>query len=184
MYYVNLKFCEADEVHSMVEEFVAVPPRIFLVLLGAVLLIALLSMALKRGSAARKITALMIVLVVLGVVAFFFYRPTVVSVDNRGISVKRFRERGVAWTEVSEATRIGDLSGSEYQPRARIVGVSLGAYKVGTFRLQNGNRVQAVMEQDRDALLITTAGEGYLFALNANDGLVEAVGRFVEVEVQ
>jgi hypothetical protein len=64
----------------------------------------------------------------------------------------------------------------------RIEGVSLGAYKVGTYRLQNGDRVQAVMEQDRDALLIATTGEGYLLALNDNEGLVEAVSRFIEVE--
>jgi hypothetical protein len=173
-----------DEVHKVAVEFVSVPPRIFLVFIGAVLLVVLLSMVLKRGSAARKITALVIVLVVLGVVTFLFYRPTVVSVDEQGLAVKRFRIRSVAWPEVSEAIRIGDLSGSEYRPTVRIEGVSLGAYKVGTFRLQNGDRVQAVMEQDRDALLIATTGEGYLFALNDNEGLVEAVGRFVEVSEQ
>jgi hypothetical protein len=171
-----------DEVRKMAIEFVSFPPRIFLVFLGAVLLVVLLSMVLKRGSAARKITALVIVLVVLGVVTFLFYRPTVVSVDEQGLTVKRFRIRSVTWPEVSEAIRIGDLSGSEYRPTGRIVGVSLGAYKVGMFRLQNGDRVQAVMEQDRDALLIATRGEGYLFALNKNEGLVEAVSRFIEVE--
>jgi len=41
-----------------------------------------------------------------------------------------------------------------------------------------------VMEQDRDALFIGTARENYLFALDENDGLVEAVGRFLEVGAQ
>ena len=168
----------------MAVEFVAVPPRIFLVFLGVVLLVVLLSMILKRGGATNKIVALVIVLVVLGVVAFVFYRPTVVSVDEQGFSVKRFRERKVAWSEVSEAIRIGDLSNSEYRPRARIVGVSLGAYKVGAFRLNNGDKVQAVMKQDRDALLIVTSREGYLFALTENQELVEAIGRFVDVREQ
>ena len=168
----------------MAVEFVAVPPRIFLVFLGAVLLVVLLSMIFKRGGAVNKITALVIVLVVLGVVAFVFYRPTVVSVGEQGFSVNRFRERKVAWSEVSEAIRIEDLSSSEYRPRARIVGVSLGAYKVGAFRLNNGDKVQAVMEQGRDALLVVTSPEGYLFALAENQELVEAVGRFVDVREQ
>ncbi len=168
----------------MTVEFVVVPPRIFLVLLAVVLLIVLLSTFLKRGSIARKMAALVIVLAVLGVVAFLFYRPTVVAVGEQGIAVKRFRERTVPWSDVSEAEWIEDLSVSEYRPTRRIVGVGLGAYKVGKFRLRNGVAVQVVMEQDRDALFIGTARENYLFALDENDGLVEAVGRFLEVGAQ
>jgi hypothetical protein len=94
-----------DEVHKVAVEFVSVLPRIFPVFIGAVLLVVLLSMVFKRGSAARKITALVIVLVVLGVVAFLFYRPSVVSVDEQGLAVKRFRIRSVAWPEVYETFR-------------------------------------------------------------------------------
>jgi hypothetical protein len=165
----------------MAVEFVVVPPRIFLVLLAVVLLIVLLSMFLKRGSIARKMIAMVIVLAVLGVVAFLFYRPTVVAVNEQGLAVKRFRERTVLWAQVSEAEWIADLSVSEYRPAQRIVGVGLGAYKVGKFRLQNGVTAQAVMEQDRNALFIGTVSEKYLFALDVNEGLVEAVGRFLEV---
>ena len=165
-------------------EFVVLPPRIFLVFLGAVLLVVLLSMFFKRGSTARKITALVIVLVVLGVVAFLFYRPTVVSVDGPGLAVRRFREHSLLWREVIEARRIADLPASEYRPVRRILGVSLGAYKVGKFRLQNGDTVQVVMEQDRDALFVGTAGNGYLFALDENESFVEAIGRFVELNGQ
>jgi len=162
-------------------EFVVVAPRIFLIFLGVVLLVVLLAMILKRGNTRRKITALVIVLVVLGGVALMFYRPTVVSVGERGLTVKRFLARTVLWTEVTEATRIGDLSASEYRPTRRVVGVSLGSYRVGTFRLKDGGRAQAVMEQTREALLIATPKERYLFALADNDELVEAVGRIVEV---
>ena len=168
----------------MTAEFVVAAPRIFLVLLAVVLLIVLLSTFLKAGSIARKFTALVIVLVALGVVAFLFYRPTVVAVGKQGFAVKRFRERSVPWTDVIEAEWIEDLSVSEYRPTRRIVGVGLGAYKVGKFRLQNGVAVQVVMEQDRDALFIGTARENYLLALDENDGLVEAVGRFLEVGAQ
>ena len=162
-------------------EFVVVAPRVFLIVLGVVLLVVLSAMILKRGNTRRKITALVIVLVVLGGVALMFYRPTVVSVGERGLTVKRFLARTVLWTEVTEATRIGDLAASEYRPIRRVVGVSLGSYRVGTFRLKDGGRAQAVMEQTREALLIATPKERYLFALADNDELVEAVGRIVEV---
>ena len=165
-------------------EFVVLPPRMFLVFLGAVLLVVLLSMFFKRENTARKITALVIVLVVLGVIAFLFYRPTVVSVNEQGLVVRRFRERSLLWTEVIEAERIADLPDSEYRPVRRILGVSLGAYKAGKFRLQNGDTAQVVMEQDRDALFIGTAGDRYLFALDENESFVEAVGRFVELDGQ
>ena len=165
----------------MTAEFVVAAPRIFAVLLAVVLLIVLLSMFIKRGSIVRKITALVIVLVVLGIVAFLFYRPTIVAVGEQGIAVKRFRERTVPWKDVIEAEWIEDLSVSEYRPARRIVGVGLGAYKLGKFRLQNGAAVQVVMEQDRDALFIGTARENYLFGLDENDRLVEAVGRYLEV---
>jgi hypothetical protein len=165
-------------------EFVVVPPRIFLVFLGGVLLVVLLSVVLKRGSTARKITALVIVLAVLGIVALLFYRPTVVSVQEPGFSVKRFRERSVLWTEVTEAKRIGDLSGSVYRPTRRIAGVSLGSYRVGRFRLQDGGTARVAMQQSRDALLIVTRDERYLFALIDNDELVEVVSRFIEVSEQ
>jgi hypothetical protein len=163
-------------------EYVVLPPRIFLVFLAAVLLVVLVSMLVKRGSTARKITALVIVLVVIGIVALLFYRPTVVTVSEQGFVLKRFRERTVAWSEVSEATRIEDLSVSEHRTARRIVGVSLGTYRVGTFRLQDGGTARAAMEQDRNALLIVTAaGERYLFALNENDKLVEVFSRFTAV---
>ena len=162
-------------------QFVVLPPRIFLVFLAAVLLVVLVSMLAKRGSTARKIIALVIVLVVIGIVALLFYRPTVVSVSEQGLVVKRFRERSVFWTEVSKATRIEDLSVYKYRTARRNVGASLGAYRVGKFRLQDGGTARAVMEQDRNALLVTTEKERYLFALEENDELVEAVSRFTEV---
>jgi hypothetical protein len=164
--------------------FVVVAPRIYLIFLGVILLAVLVAMILKRGDTKRKITALVIVLVVLGGVALMFYRPTVVSVGERGITVKRFLARTVPWTDVIEAIRIADLSTSEYRPTRRVVGVSLGSYRVGTFRLEDGGRAQAVMEQTREALLIITQKERYLFAIKDNDSLVEAVGRFVEVTEQ
>lgn len=165
-------------------EFVVSAPRIFLVVLGVVLLVVLSTAILKRGDIKKKLTALVIALVVLGGVALMFYRPTVVSVGERGLTTKRFLGRTVPWTEVTEAKRIGDLPASEYRPTRRVVGVSLGSYRVGTFRLKDGGRAQAVMEQTREALLIVTANERYLFALADNDGLVDAVGRIVEVSEQ
>jgi hypothetical protein len=162
-------------------EFVVVAPRIFLIVLGVVLLIVLSAIILKRGDTKKKITAMVIVLAVLGGIAFLIYRPTVVSVGERGLTLRRFLPRTVLWSDVTEAKRIGDLPTSEYRPTRRVVGVSLGSYRVGTFRLKDGGRAQAVMEQTQEALLIVTPKERYLFALAYNDELVEAVGRIVEV---
>ena len=162
-------------------DFVVVPPKIFLFFLGGVLLVVLLAVILKRGDIRKKMTALVIALVVIGGVAFLFYRPTVVSVGERGFSMKRFLARSVPWAEVTEVKWIGDLPASEYRPTRRVVGVSLGSYRVGTFRLKDGGRAQAVMEQTRDAYLIVTAKDRYLFALADGDRFAEAVGRFVEV---
>ena len=164
---------------KMPVEFVLSPPRMFLAFLGAVLLIVVLSMLLKRGSVARKITALVIVLVVIGVVAIMFYRPTVLTVGEGGFVLKRFGERSVAWTEVTEVVRIEDLSASVYRPSGRIAGVGWGSYRVGRFRLRDGGAARVAMQQDRDALLIVTAQQRYLFAMSRNDELFEAVDRFV-----
>ena len=146
----------------MIVEFTIVPPRIFLLFLGAVLLISVFLLFLKKGSSIRKITALVIVVVLLGVVDFIFYRPTIVSVDDRGISVKRFRGYNLSWSDVQTAKRIADLSASLGRPKARLVGASLGTYKVGKFRLENGSSARVVMEQDVEAILITTAEEQHL----------------------
>jgi uncharacterized membrane protein len=82
-----------------------------LLFLGAVLLISVFLLFLKKGSRIRKITALVIVVVLLGVVDFIFYRPTIVSVDDRGISVKRFRGYNLSWSDVQNGkTNCGFLS--------------------------------------------------------------------------
>lgn len=163
-------------------EFTVTPPKVFLLFLAAIALIVVFSMVLKRGGTGRKIAAFVIVLVVLGIVAFIFYRPTVVSVDDRGFAVKRFRQRSVSWSDVSRAEWIADLPESEYRPKARIVGVGLGQYRIGTFRLKNGQTAQVVTEQDREALLIATAEQQYLFALSENEKLIDAVAGYIDLQ--
>jgi hypothetical protein len=166
----------------MISEFTVVPPRVFLWFLGVILLIVIVSMFLKKGSSVQKIAALVIVLVVLGVVAFVFYRPTVVSIDEHGVSVKRFREQSILWSEVQTAEWIADLADSQFRPKARILGASLGLYKVGTFRLRDGSKARVVMEQDREALLIATVEQQHLFALEENEALIDAVAAHIEVK--
>jgi len=60
------------------------------------------------------------------------------------------------------AKRIADLSASLSRPKARLVGASLGTYNVGKFRIENGSSARVVMEQDVEAMLITTAEEQHL----------------------
>jgi hypothetical protein len=108
-------------VDLIIVEFTIVPPRVFLLFLGAVLLINVFSLFLKKGSSIRKITALVIVVVLPGVAAFILYRPTIVSEDERGISVKRFRGYNLSWSDVQTAKRIADLSASLSRPKARLV---------------------------------------------------------------
>jgi len=163
-------------------EFVIHPPRVFLAVVGAVLLVVVLSMFLKRGDSGRKLTALAITAVVLGVVTFLFYRPTVLSVDEHGFSLRRFRENRISWAEIRSAERIVDLPNSPQQPANRIVGVGLGVYKVGTFRLRDGRTARVTMEQDREALLLVAREQLYLFALNDQEQLIAAVDRYIEVE--
>ena len=163
-------------------EFVINPPRIFLAVIGGVLLVVVLSMFLKRGDTGRKLAALAITVVVLAVVTFLFYRPAVLTVDDSGISVRRFRVSDVSWTEVRSAERIMDLSSSPYRPTNRVVGVGLGAYKVGTFRLRDGSTARVTMEQDREVLLVSAEQQLYLFAVNDQEQLVAAVARYIEVE--
>ena len=163
-------------------EFVINPPRIFLAVIGGVLLVVVLSMFLKRGDTGRKLAALAITVVVLAVVTFLFYRPAVLTVDDSGISVRRFRVSDVSWTEVRSAERIMDLSSSPYRPTNRVVGVGLGAYKVGTFRLRDGSTARVTMEQDREVLLVSAEQQLYLFAVNDQEQLVAAIARYIEVE--
>jgi hypothetical protein len=149
-------------VNLMIVEFTIAPPRVFLLFLGAVLLISVFSLFLKKSNSIRKITALVIVVVLLGVVDFFFYRPAIVSVDDRGISVKRFRGYNLSWSDVQNGkTNCGSLSVPKPAQGAACWSQP-GTYKVGEFRIENGSSARVVMEQDVEAMLITTAEEQHL----------------------
>ena len=144
-------------------EAVIAPPKMFWAIAGGILVIALLSLIIKKGNWQRKITALIIVVVILAGFMFVTYRPISLLVDSTGLSFRKVRTTNLLWHEIEQALYIENLIGSEYKPQTRMAGTGIGSYKVGRFRLRDGSPAHLYMEQEESVLLIRTAERRYLF---------------------
>jgi len=163
-------------------EVVFHPPRAVLWVALAVLGLTVASLFIKPGFWPRKLTALAIVLVVIGGVLLVAYRRTTLTVSERGLSLSSFMPLKLAWEEIDGAMLIEDLWSSPYRPVVKVRGISAGAYRSGVHRLANGGQARVLTEQRGQALLLKTGTALYLFACPGIAELAAEVGRYVPLK--
>lgn len=164
-------------------ELVVKPSVLLLLLPLGVLGVLVLSMLLKQGDWKRKGPALGIAVVVLGVVTGVLYRPVRLRVDEQGVSGRAMGAWQVPWSQLRTALYVEDLAGSPYRPGMKSSGVSLGAYRLGWFRLAGGGKARVVSEQnDRAVVLLLEQGEVVVLAPRHVEELRQAVRRHHDVQ--
>ena len=160
------------------EEFVLSPPSAVLYLAGAIVIVAIASIFLKKGEALRKAIGVGIVLVVAVALVIFLYRPTAITVSPDGVEVDGAGGLELAWDEVESAVYEPDLSSSPYRPTVRTRGVAVGPYRTGRFLLSNGDPARVFMEQSESAVVMRTSELTYVFAPADVQGLATAVDTY------
>jgi len=164
-------------------DFAFAPPRFLLYVLGAIVVIVVSSMALKKGRRRSKIASLAVLVVVVAVVLGLFYRSSTLTVDETGIHGDTFGKPSLAWSDVTDVILITDLADSEYQPKMKIAGAAFGTDRFGTFTLSGGGRATVAMNREDTALLVRTSERTYLFAVDDMSALTDAVSRYSGREV-
>ena len=166
------------------EEFVLSPPQAVLYILGAVFLVAVASIALKKGAPRQRIIALVVTVVTLGVVAFFIYRPTTIVVGDEGLEVRATGGVELSWDEVESAVYEPDLRTSPFRPTVRRRGIAVAEYRSGRFLLSNGDPARVYMVQSQSAVIVRTAELTYVFAPSNAEELADAVDTYRVYEAE
>lgn len=159
-------------------QFIFDPPSLILYVAGAILLVGIASVLLKKGKKGAKIAALIVIIAIVAALLFFLYRPTTLTISADGFEQSALRSFRVAWSEVESAYLESNLPVSEYRPTVRQNGAAVGSYRSGRFLLSNGRSAQVMMERDDKAVVIVTADRVYLYAPQAIEELAAAVDRY------
>lgn len=157
------------------QEFVLSPPSAVLYLAGAILVVAIASIFLKKGEVVRKAIGVGIVIVVAVALVIFLYRPTTITVSPEGMDVDGAGGLEFGWDEVESAVYEPNLPTSPFRPTVRTRGVAVGPYRTGRFLLSNGDAARVFMEQSESAVVVRTSDLTYVFAPADAQGLAAAV---------
>jgi hypothetical protein len=158
------------------------PSPLLLIIPLVVLGVVAASVALKRGDWRRKGMALGVAVIAVGAIIGVFYRTKHLQVNDTGISSNAYGRIEIAWEQVESALYVPDLASSPYRPVLKISGVGMGAFRAGSFRLQNGERARVFTQQSDEALVLRAAGALYLFAPQEIQSFVQAVSAHVAVQ--
>jgi hypothetical protein len=156
-------------------------PPILLYICAALIVVTLLSVLLKKGAPGGRIAAMAIVVMVCGALLFFFYRDRHFIVDDQGIRGDAYGKISVPWADVRSAFLVDALSTTAYAIRMKTNGLDAGPYRMGWFRLANGQKAYVVTESGDRALVIETADVTYVFGMKQTDALAAAVAAHVTV---
>jgi hypothetical protein len=162
---------------------IAFKPPVFLPLvLGGIVLVAVLASLLKKSSPARRITGIIVPVVVAAGLMIFLYRTTHLVADDTGIHTDTYGKQAVAWSQVTAARVVPDLAGSPYALTMRVGGTAIKENKSGWFKMASGATAFAVVEQSGKALVVEGDGKTFVLAPKAFDEFVAAVAKHVTVE--
>lgn len=159
-------------------EIVFRPPLAILLVAVGIVIVGIASAFIRKGEPMRKITSIVIVVLVAGGLVLFLYRPATITVDAEGFSASGPRGVDVSWDEVTHAHDVVNLATSEFRPTVRSRGAAIGDYRAGRFLLSNGNAAWVMMERSDRAVVLVTPELTYLIAPEEIDTLVAAVDRF------
>lgn len=160
------------------KEFVLSPPNAVLYIAGAVVLVAIASIFLKKGATIRKVIGVGVSILVVGGILFFVYRPVTIQVSEDGLVVRGAGGLELSWDEVESAVFEENLENSPFRPTVRTRGTAIGPYRTGRFLLSNGNSARVFMVQSNSAVIIRTDDLTYLFAPDDAEALAGAVDRY------
>jgi hypothetical protein len=159
-------------------EFVISPPPGILIVAGAIILLSVATMFIKRGSTRRKLTSIGIAIAVAVGLSIYVYRPVSIAVDEDGLTVRGPGGVSLSWADVESATFDTNLRNSPYRPTVRTRGIAVGDYRRGRFLLSNGRPAQVFMAQPDAAVVILTGDLVYLLAPDDVDALAGAIDTF------
>ncbi len=154
------------------------PPNAILFVAIGVVVVGLISVFLKRGKLARKLTVLVIVIAVAGGIVLVLYRSTTLTVGGEGLQMNGLSGIDLSWDDVEHAYLETNLGFSEYRPTVRTRGIAIGEYRSGQFLLSNGDSARVLMERSDQAVVIVTEELTYLFAPSEIEVLAEAINEF------
>lgn len=164
------------------EEFVVSPPNTLLYIIVGILVVGVTSVLLKRGDRRKKITGLVILVVVSGALLLFLYRPIRIEVDADGVAISGRINEELAWSRVESALFEPNLPASEWRPTVRQVGAAIGSYRTGRFLLSNGESAQLAMERADATVVLRTAETTYLLAPPDVEALAQAIDQYRVIE--
>ncbi len=165
-------------------EIVVPPPELGrYLLLGIPLVGALVGLAMRGRPVALRVVPFAFMCVVSGVVWRQAMRPMRFAWDERGVRDATFGdERTVRWSDVQEARLVRNYAGSQLRPVRRTGGTYYSGYGSGVWTLADGRSVRVFFEPGTcDALLVTAAGQTYLWAPSSFDRFLQAARAHVSV---
>jgi hypothetical protein len=158
------------------------PPSFLLLILAGVVGIALFSLLRRQVTAVRRAVSIAIVIVVCGAVLLVAYRPRHLVVDDQGVRIGTTANQSVAWSEVSAARLVSDLGSSPWAPATRTAGTSIGAFRSGWFRLNNGASAYILMEAGNAAVIVEGAGKTFVYAPKNLAAFADEVAKHVSLQ--
>lgn len=151
------------------------------IIFGAVFLVTILAMLLKKGDRHKKIISLAVLVVVFIALFISFGRPSEIVVNEKGIKSGVYGKIEFSWDEVETARYIDNYQNTKYKPSLKISGTAMKDFRAGKFRLANGKTVKLVTQSVDDAVLFSTAEGDFLFAVDEIDTMIEIASKYTEV---
>ncbi len=151
------------------------------IMMAVIIGVIILSMLLKKGDRNKKIITVVIVLAVFIFIYILFGRPAKIVIDEQGINSTAYGKIEFNWSDVKSAEYISNYQNSPYKPSLKLNGTALKYFRVGKFRLVNGDNVKLVTQKSDDALIFYTSDGIYLFAIDQLKEMIDIADNYIEV---
>ena len=148
-------------------EIVVPPPEVAAwILLGIPALVLVVSLALRGKPILLRALPVAFAGVLCGGIWHVAMRPMRFAWDERGVRAATFGDdRLIAWSDIREARLVRAYRQSAQRPVRRTNGTYYSGFGSGTWGLADGQSVRVFFEPTSDdALLVTTAGQVYLWS--------------------
>ncbi|MFN7988967.1 MAG: PH domain-containing protein [Thermoanaerobaculia bacterium] len=160
---------------------IVVPPPVqaqwFLVGLPA--LAVVVALLLRGRPLVHRVLPVLVVSAACAAAWHFALRPMRFAWDREGVRDGTFgEERVIRWADVREARLVRGFWRSDVRPVRRTHGTAYAGWCSGTWQVADGRSLRVFIDPAaRDALLVTAAGDTYLWAPGSFDRFVEDVRR-------
>lgn len=160
-------------------EIIVPPPSgvLYIAIALPIFVSAVVLIAARNRPLMGRLAAIGIALVVSAGVLSFGFKSVRFGWDESGIHDGSFgARRDIAWSEIQEVERVHDFLNTEYRLMLRTNGSAYGNFRAGYFRIASGSTLRVfILTENRDALVVRTHDETYLFAPSPFEPFVAAV---------